>query len=134
MLPWAGCVTGIVFLYDGTVFYSRWSQARDGERAQAAAEAERAKKDLALQGGDGLRIVSFYASPGAIQRGEHAELCYGVNGAKQVRLEPPVEKVWPSLSRCMQVSPQRDTTYQLIAEDAAGHTLSQSFVLKVTGR
>ena len=75
--------------------------------------------------------MSFYASPGVIRRGDHVNLCYGVNGAAQVRLDPPVEKVWPSQSRCFAVAPREDTAYKLTVEDAAGHTVSQSFVLKV---
>jgi len=125
-------MAAIVMVYDGVIFYSRWSQAREGERAQAAQEADRARKTLELQGGDGLRIISFYASPGAIRRGEHASLCYGVNGAKQVRLEPPVEDVWPAQTRCFQVAPREETAYTLTAEDGSGHAVSQKFVLKVT--
>lgn len=125
-------MAAVVLIYDGTIFYSRWSEAREGEREAVRHEAEQARKTLALQGGDGLRIMSFYASPGDIRRGEHANVCYGVNGAKDVRLEPPVEKVWPSESRCFQVTPQQDTAYKLIAEDATGHVVSQSFVLKVS--
>ena len=76
LLPWVGCITAVFFLYDGAIFYSRWSQAREGERAQSAAIAERARRDLEVAGGDELKIVSFYASPGTIRRGEHANLCY----------------------------------------------------------
>jgi hypothetical protein len=54
-----------------------------------------------------------------------------VVGAKTVRLEPPVEEVWPALNRCLQVSPARDTEYRLIAQDATGHAVSESFVLRV---
>jgi hypothetical protein len=130
-LPWVGVMTAAILLYDGAIFYSRWSKTREGEAAQALEEAERARKTLEMMGGDDLRILSFYASPGEIRRGEHANLCYGVNGAKTVRLEPPDGDVWPSQTRCVQVSPKADTTYQLTAEDAAGHTISQRFVLKV---
>ncbi len=76
--------------------------------------------------------MSFYASPGVIRSGDSANLCYGVNGASQVRLEPPVEKVWAAQSRCFAVSPRADTEYKLTAEDTAGHSVSQSFLLKVT--
>jgi hypothetical protein len=120
-----------VLLYDGAIFYSRWSTARDGQREQARIEAEQARKTLELAGGDQLRITSFYAAPGEIRRGQHASLCYGVNGAKQVQLEPAVEAVWPAQTRCLQVTPATDTTYKLTAGDAAGHTVSQSFLLKV---
>ena len=124
-------MTAVILLYDGAIFYSRWSQTREGEQEQARVEAERARKTLEMVGGDQLRILSFYASPGEIRRGEHANLCYGVNGAKKVRLEPPDGDVWPSQTRCVQVAPKAETTYKLTAEDAAGNTISQSFVLKV---
>ncbi len=131
-MPWVSIMVAIVLIYDGVIFYSRWSAARDAAREQVEEEAERARKTLALQGGEELRIMSFYSSPGVIRRGEHANICYGVNAAKQVRLEPPVEDVWPSRSHCFQVAPREDTAYKLIAEDAARHAVSQTFVLKVT--
>ena len=123
---------GIVLIYDGAIFYSRWSQTREGQREEARVESERARKTLEMMGSGALRITGFYASPGEIRRGEHANLCYGVDGAKQVRLDPPEAEVWPSQTRCVQVSPHADTTYKLTAEDAAGHSVSQEFVLKVT--
>lgn len=125
-------MAAVIAIYDGAIFYSRWSQTREGEQKQARVEAERARKTLELMGGDELRITSFYASPGVIRSGEKANLCYGVNGANKVRLEPPVEEVWPSQTHCLQVSPRADTTYKLTAGDAAGHAVSQSFLLKVT--
>ena len=96
-----------------------------------ARETERDRKVVEMLGGDELKILSFYVIPGAIRAGGHANICYGVNGARKVRLEPPVENVYPALTRCVQVSPRRDTEYKLVAEDGAGHTVSQSFVLKV---
>jgi hypothetical protein len=125
-------MTGLALLYDGFIFYSRWSKAREGAEAEARAEAESARQTLERMGGGGLAITGFYASPREIRRGGQAKLCYGVNGAKQVRLEPAAGEVWPSSSRCLDVAPKADTTYRLTAEDAAGHAVSQTFVLKVT--
>ena len=81
--------------------------------------------------GGGLKILDFYASPGAIRLGEHADICFGVTGAARVRIEPPVEQLHPALSYCMHVAPKRDTDYKLFAADAAGHTISQSLSIKV---
>jgi hypothetical protein len=120
----------VAVVYDGSIFYSRWSRGRDSERSQARAEAEQARKTLENLGGVKLRIMTFYATPGVIRPGSHATICYGVVGAKTVRIQPPVEEVWPALSHCLQVTPREDTEYKLIAEDAAGHSVSQSFVLK----
>lgn len=72
----------------------------------------------------GLRLLHFYASPGAIYRGEEISLCYGVAQASSVRIESSpggaVPGVWPNFNRCVLLAPSRDTRYTLIAEDAAG--------------
>ncbi|MBZ5700612.1 MAG: hypothetical protein LAN84_02055 [Acidobacteriia bacterium] len=60
-----------------------------------------------------------------------AQLCYGVANAKKVTLEPPVGPVWPSYSRCLDVSPTKDTTYTLTVEDGQGHSMSQTVTLQV---
>lgn len=132
ILPWLGAVLLAAAIYDGSIFYSRWSSRRAAEQARAEQEAERRRRVVEILGGDTLRILGFAATPGVIRVGGHASLCYGVNGAKSVRLEPPVEEVWPALTHCVEVSPRRDTEYKLIAEDAAGQTVSENFVLKVT--
>jgi hypothetical protein len=130
-LPWLGVVLVAAIIYDGTIFYSRWSDDRDAARARAAKDVEEKRKVVAMLGGDAVTILSFYAAPGVIKPGQTASVCYGVSNAKTVKLEPAIEDVWPSLSRCLQVSPSRDTEYKLTAEDATGHSVSQSFVLKV---
>src|SRR6266567_9428102 len=130
-LPYLAIAILAAVLYDGWIFYSRWSGNRTVERANAEKEAQEKRRQLDALGGDQLKILSFYAAPGAIKRGASPSLCYGVNGAKTVRLEPAVAEVWPALSRCLQVSPRNDTEYKLIVEDGAGHTATESFVLKV---
>ena len=132
ILPGVSVVLLAALFYDGSIFYSRWRGERDYKQALVGEEAEHARKTLEILGGDRLHIVSFYATPGVIAPGGPATLCYGVNGAKKIRMEPPVDDLKPALSRCLQVAPRNDTEYTLIAEDAAGHTVSESFVLKVT--
>ncbi len=132
ILPWISVIVIAIVLYDGWIFYSRWRRNRDLELAPAQEEADRARKTLEMLGGTALHIMNFYASPGVIRPGSHASICYGVMGATKVRIEPPVEEVWPALSHCLQVTPRRDTEYKLIAEDATGHSVSQSLVLKVS--
>jgi hypothetical protein len=65
------------------------------------------------------RILNFYASPPSIEKGSDALLCYGVEGASWVKLEPDVEKLNPALSRCFQVSPAVTTTYTLSVEGSS---------------
>jgi hypothetical protein len=117
--------------YDGWIFYSRWKSARDAEQARRAEEVRRARQTLDLMGGTDFRIIGFYAVPQAIRRGTLAKLCYGVYGAKRVRIEPVVENVHPAISYCAQVAPRKDTEYKLIAEDGAGHTATASVAIKV---
>ena len=111
--------------------YSRWSSNRRAVQERAANETKQARRTVDALGGEGLKILSFYATPGAIKRGDHTTLCYGVSGAKTVRLEPPAEEVWPALTRCIRASPRQDTEYRLIAEDAAGHSAMESVTVKI---
>jgi hypothetical protein len=130
-LPYLTIAVVIVVAYDGWIFYSRWSGARDAEKEEKRKQAQDARRTLDLLGGDRLKILDFYATPGAIRRGEPATICYGVNAAERVRIEPPVEELHPAISHCIQVSPLRDTDYKLIAEDHAGHKVTQTLTIKV---
>jgi hypothetical protein len=121
----------IAAAYDGWVFYSRWRHGRETEQTNQAKEAEEARKTIDMLGGGQLKILNFYASPGSIRRGEKANVCYGVFGAKSVRIDPPVEELHPAVAHCLQVSPAKTTEYKLVAEDGAGHSAIQAFVLQV---
>jgi hypothetical protein len=131
LLPYttAGVIVAVIYLV--WVFAGRWSENR---RIAAEAEEQRAKLDrqVTTMYGDGkLKILNFYATPATLRRGEKGMVCYGVANAKAVRLDPPVERVWPSVGRCFEVTPRKDTHYTLTAEDAQGQTAEQSFVLPV---
>ena len=130
LLPWLGLLLLGAAIFDGVVFYTRWRSTHDLERANTAREAAEARKFLQMAGGSDLAILAFYAAPGTIRPGQAASLCYGVRNAATVRLDPPVEEVWPTMSRCIQVSPHKDTEYKLTAADAAGHAVSQSLVIR----
>jgi hypothetical protein len=112
-------------IYDGSIFYSRWSSARE------AGQARRARQTSDLLGGTDFRIINFYAAPQAIRRGNQARICFGVYGAKRVRIEPAVEDLHPAVSYCLQVAPRKDTQYKLTAEDGAGRTATASLVIRV---
>ena len=79
------------------------------------------------------RITQFYASDTAVPRGESTTLCYGVENATTVRIDPPVEQLRPALSRCISVSPVETTTYTLTAANADGQTVSKTATLTVAG-
>lgn len=80
-----------------------------------------------------VKILQFYASPGEVARGQETLICYGVEGARSVRIEPEVEQLRPVLTRCFQVKPERTTTYTLYAEGEDGATVSESFTVTVKG-
>jgi len=134
-LLYSSIAIGIALLYVGWIFFSRWQvnraveQKTKQERTQEQRENDRAA--LELMGGKALAIQMFYASPGAIHRGESTRLCYGVANAKTVKLEPQSNPVWPSLSRCVEVAPVKTITYTLTIEDAQGNTKSQTLEVKV---
>ena len=90
-----------------------------GENPPPKAEKQPAPKALSP------RITMFYASPLNPAKGEKANLCYGVENADEVTLDPPVDRVWPSMSRCIEVAPGKSTTYTLTARHGA-ETVSQS--------
>jgi hypothetical protein len=121
---------GVVF-----VMFSRWQDSRNMEREAARERVEKQHEQdrLAVEqlGGKELAILSFYANPTTIRRGESAQLCYGVANAKTVKLEPQSQPVWPSTARCVDVSPVKSMTYTLTIEDAAGKTQSQDVEVKV---
>jgi hypothetical protein len=73
----------------------------------------------------GVRIVNFYATAPQLPRGEKELLCYGVENAKTVWLEPPRQELSAALSRCVEVEPKEPTTYTLTAQDAAGKQATQ---------
>jgi hypothetical protein len=130
-MPFIGLLIVAGLVYDGVVFYSRWSRNQEEQQAQKDQAAAQARKTVDAYGGLDLKIISFYAAPGTIRRGTHTTLCYGVTGAKNVRMEPPVDAVWPALSRCVQASPQKDTDYKLVAEDDAGHSVTKDVAVNV---
>jgi hypothetical protein len=81
-----------------------------------------------------VRITQFYAAEQSIPKGSQALLCYGVEGASSVRIEPAVEQLSPALTRCFNVSPSETTTYKLIAQGEHGGRDERSTTVTVTGR
>ncbi len=81
--------------------------------------------------GHSVRILQFYTGAREIAPGEKALLCYGVVNATAVRLDPPIERVWPAVSRCFEVTPARSTRYTLTAEGGEHTTVSESIEIAV---
>ena len=131
VLPLVSLAVLAAVAYDGWIFYSRWRSARETEQARQAEEARRARQTIDLIGGTDFKIINFYAAPQMIRRGNQTRICFGVYGAKRVRIEPAVGDLHPAMSYCLQVAPRKDTAYRLIAEDGAGHTATASLVIRV---
>lgn len=120
-----------VCLYLGWVYHARRSDTREFVRRLEEPKKAQDRAIVDAYGGGDLTVIVFYATPATIRRGAKSQLCYGVSNAQTVRIEPPVENVWPSFSRCVEVSPENDTVYRLIAEDAAGLKKSASTMVRV---
>jgi hypothetical protein len=122
---------GAAALYTGWVMWSRQQGARPlsvkPDPGQKVRDAELAR----VYGGADVRILQFYAREGSVTEGSKSAICYGVVNAKAVRLEPPAPSVFPSLNRCVEIAPARDTRYTLIAEGSDGRMVSESFLLGV---
>lgn len=132
LLPFTSAAVVITALYVGWIFYSRWQSERDAERARAEAQASEAQKVVDAYGGNKVTVLSISAGKAVLRPGETTQLCYGVSNAKSVKIDPPVNAdLWPSTYRCVEVSPKKDTTYTITADDGQGHTDTQSLEIKI---
>lgn len=116
-------------LFDGMPYLLRWRAARMG--------TEPPPRPVAFDWVDpakGLKIIMFYGSPGVIDAGETVSICFGVQNAKSVRIDPPLAELKPTFNRCLETAPVKDTRYTLTAEDGNGKVVTESFELKVRTR
>ena len=135
MLTFTYVTVAVASVYLGWIYYSRW---RDNQALIQRLDAPGADPDRAFveaYGGGGIKILSFYAAPSIIRRGETAQLCYSVANANSVRIDPPpIEGVWPSLSRCVAVMPRKDTVYRFIAKDTQGNAKTADLTITVRSK
>jgi hypothetical protein len=131
IIPWLFIPVFVAILYDGWIFYSRWDDAQKAKEKQEQKEIDAARRVADLVGGDQVKILSFAASKGTLLRGEHTTLCYGVNAAAKVRIEPELPNVYPAFSNCLDIAPAKTTEYRLVAEDKAGKTVGATLTIKV---
>ncbi len=76
-----------------------------------------------------LRITQFYATAPKVAKGEQELICYGVEGASKVTLEPPPQELSAALARCVEVSPKETTKYTLTATGKDGKTVTQELTV-----
>jgi hypothetical protein len=127
---WIVVVVVLIMIYFGWIYYSRWSD-KTGFMQRIEENQPSQKQSLSDSYGNSLSILNFYAIPQTIRKGETAQLCYGVSNAERVQIEPSVENVWPSYSRCVDIVPVSDTVYKLIAVDADGNEVTKDTAIKV---
>jgi hypothetical protein len=131
LLPWTSVLLVFALLWTGWVFYSRHHQIVEAQRAAAERKAKADQATLSLLGGDRLTVLDFYASPGAIHRGTHVSLCYGVSNAVSMTIEPDLGSWKPAISRCIDIAPKRTTSYTLTAKSASGQTVTANATVTV---
>jgi hypothetical protein len=78
-----------------------------------------------------VRILRFYATTGSIALGDKAQLCYGVENAKSVRISPVVAQVFPAANRCLEIVPVHTTHYTILAEGFDGNIATRFVTLVV---
>ncbi len=79
------------------------------------------------------KITQFYSSTPVVAKGAQGQLCYGVENASKVELNPPVEEVWPTPTRCFDVDPVAHSKFTLTAIGADGSRDSKTVSLRESG-
>jgi len=131
LVRWTWVVVVLALLYTASVFVLRWRHNRAAVEAIERNRTEADRKIVEQYGATELKILTFYASPGVLKRGDTGLLCYGVLNAKSVRIEPGVEEIHPALSRCVEVKPGATTGYTLSAVDDSDKAVSQTVEVRV---
>jgi hypothetical protein len=80
-----------------------------------------------------VKITQFYAAKPQVHKGEGTLLCYGVEDAKSVAVEPHFSDLSPALTRCVEVKPEKTTNYTLTATAADGQKVSNNVTIVVGG-
>jgi len=139
-------IAALVFLARADLAPQSWTAAATTAPADTAAPAPadltpRPQEPLAaappVAPGDGpsaarAGILIFTARPGSIAVGGPTRLCYAVDNAVRVRIQPGIGEVSPaSTLTCVRVAPSRTTTYELTAAGRDGQPVSQQVVIIV---
>ena len=122
---------GAMAILVALTFVYRWEQTRKMAREAAEKQRQLAAADAELMGGNRFEILQFYAYPAIIHPGEDTQICYGTSNAKDVKLDPPVANVWPSMMRCVTATLKKSTDFTLTITDAGGHTRTQTISVSV---
>ena len=113
-------MVAVAVAYAGWTFLSRALSEYRLRRYVDAEQTRRNAEFLRVYGGTAVKILQFYSRDFKVTEGTNSVICYGVINAKSVRMEPPAEGVTPSLNKCVEVAPTKETRYTLIAEGSDG--------------
>lgn len=119
----------IALSYLAWVVINRRNANRSYQSQGQESEAERYKKLVPAT--TELKITQFYASKQAVSPGESVLVCFGVENARSVRIEPPIEQLIPLPVKCFPFSPRRTTTLKLIAQGEKGGEATATVTVKV---
>ena len=79
-----------------------------------------------------VKITRFEPEQHLIPRGLTDRLCYSVENAERLAIDPPVSDVpYPADAHCLEVSPRRSTAYTLTAWSADGNSVTRTAEIKV---
>jgi hypothetical protein len=132
ILPYTTVALLATILYVAYIFYSRHQSDVDAEARIAAQKEEARQRTVQAVFGNGeIRFTQFMIDKTSLKPGETAHLCYGVENASTVKMDPPLEKLKPTYSHCMDISPKVTTKYTITADDGKGHSKSESLELPV---
>jgi len=132
ILPYTTIALVLAILYVAYVFYSRHQSDVEAEaRIEAQKQADRKRTLDTVFGNGEIKFSQFTIDTTSLKRGQTARLCYGVENATTVRIDPPIEPLKPTYLHCMDISPKVTTKYTITAEDGKGHSKSESLELPV---
>lgn len=76
-----------------------------------------------------LKILEFFPSASLVRRGEAVTICYGVENARAVKLDPPVAASEPSRHNCFAATITDTTEFKLTATGLDGVEVVSSFIV-----
>lgn len=77
------------------------------------------------------RVMSFTVEPATVPANGEAQLCYEVEGANSVTIDPNIGERKPATKECLPVSVDQTTTYTLTAFGSDGKPIIQQVTLEI---
>lgn len=77
------------------------------------------------------KILFFYPGQESVSPGDQAQVCYGVENATSVRLEPSLAEIRPLSNKCVWLTPKATTELTLIATGEDGQEVREKLTVTV---